>query len=357
MACNVAAKKWSEAAEGLLNEYKQSVYPPGPIPLDSTMWKRFYSVASGAVRHGNSEVAANLFAAAGEYERALVFLSISAKFSKMQEILQNVSKQLSPKEVTRLQSLVDELKKRAQLQPSSEMPSFEIDFDDLASWTFAAPGYLAPMVCVQGDTPQGMIKDGDLGQIDPLETQDIKGYVSGESRSTAGKNFIRRTITETMSSRSLVASIASKGSHSTIPEVLEVGGGSTDFFAVQTSSLDKTETPKSPDRGFGDIGFETQFSSDEEESVDTQDDDRTAAFGKKFKIQIKKKEETHTGTSSEALREAAKKLRLGGSTFNPSLGPAGFAAAMKGSGGVERTESMSSVSSSQSHVDARFSPT
>ena len=338
------------------------------------MWKRFYAVAMGAIRNGETEIGADLFAAAGEWEWALVFLSLTSKLPKISQVLKDAEEHISADELTRLRSLTAQLKKRslalAGAAADITTPS-ETAFEDLNSWSLAARGYLPPMFCIQGETPKGMIKDGDIGVIDPLATTDIKGYVSGESKQASSSAFIRRTVTNTISGKGGLS--RASVSHTNEPLVsLDVGGGTSQFESFTSS---KTGTPKTTPlappapapapaadssrnahHGFSDLGLDDDFSSEEEEDAAIGHDfSRSASgFGKKFKIQIKKKEESHSGTSSEALREAAKNLRLGGFNFGPSLGPSGFAAAMKGGAAVDVAESVSSVSSSQSHLEPKM---
>lgn len=336
-----------------MKEYKASVYHPHPIPKGSSMWARFYSVAAGAVRHGACEIGARLFATAGEWESALVFLSLSSGHTKMHEIVQSAGQCLDASETKALYALVEQLKKRA-LTNAGALPSTsqETTFDDPSFWSFAAPGYLAPMFCIQGESPNGMMKDGDLGRIDPLETTDIKGYVSGESKAvTTRSTFLRRSFTKsTFSGRSFLPA-SSKDSPAPIPEGTVADQG-FDFFAEMQPQPSTSTRDDRQQRGFDDFAaFGQELSSDEDDDTG-RGNDRGTGFGKKFRIQIKKKEESHGATSSEALREAAKNLKLGGYSFSPSLGPGGFAAAMKGNSSMDRTESMSS-SSSHSHLDSK----
>ncbi len=323
------------------------------------MWNRFYAVGLGAVRHGDHELASQLFAVGGEWERALVVLCIAGNMTKLQETLDTAKNQLDGAELQRLEALAEQLKKRAFLSGSIKENVGDGLFEDLSSWTFAAPGYVPPMYSVQGDTPNGMIKEGDIGGIDPLETTDIKGYVSGVSKQTKGSNFMRRTITKRISGRSLLPKPVTEAS-TTMPEVLEIGGqGSLDFLGSPKTGASHGGQKTGQMHGFSDIGFDEKFSSDDDDDEASSgyqfDQGGSAGFGKKFRIQIKKKEDSHSGTSAEALREAAKKLKLGGLSLGTSLGPSGFAAAMKGGGSMHRSESQSSFSSSPSQPDVKLS--
>jgi len=307
------------------------------------MWRRFYTVAQAAARHGETVTGAKLFALSGEWEWALVYLSLSSLNSKMTEVTNNAAVHLSKEGHARLTALAEQLKKQSTPSTVTLLSEEQTELSDLSSWTFASPGYLAPMYSVLGETPKGMVKDGDVGLIDPLDTKDIEGYISGASRKTAGANFMRRTITNTISSRSLSKKMTQEES---VPRT----SIEDDFFASPKPASSEGMSPSGTSRKFSDMEIDANFSSDEEGSISSDFDRGGGRFGKKFRIQIKNKEEAHGGTSSEALREAAKNLRLGGYTFSPSLGPGGFAAAMKGGDGkIHRTESVSSISSSQSH--------
>eukprot|EP00210_Caulerpa_lentillifera_P001166 g1122.t1 len=364
VACSVAAGEWKEAAASLRNEHEISIYYPGPIPRGSTLWKRFYSVALGALGSGSTEVAADLFSSAGEWEWALAILALSSNFSKSSEILQAAEKHLTGVAKQRIQSIGKQFtKSRNQTSISGPLLGERVqELGDLNSWSFAVSGFVTPMFTVQGESPQGMIKSGDIGPIAPLETKDIKGYVSGASKQSSHVTFMRRSMSSSFSGRSILSKASdtqqqpqpqSSGINFPIPEALEVGGEQQTPPPVQ---LDPGQTPSPSSKpGFSDLVYDEPFSSDEDDPSLSNELER-GGFGKKFKIQIKKKEESHNSTSADALREAAKNLRLGTFTMNSSLGPSGFANALKGPT-LARTDSVSSKSSSTSNLDQRFTGT
>jgi len=354
VACSVAAGEWKEAATSLRNEHENSIYFPGPIPRGSALWKRFYSVALGALGSGSTEVAAELFCLSGEWEWAL---AISTKPS---EILQKAQQHLTGTEKQRIQSLGTQISK-AKIQTSNPDPFANQkvqEFGDLDSWVFARSGFVPPMFTVQGETPQGMIKSGEIGSIDPLETQDIKGYVSGASKQSSHGTFMRRNMSMSTSGRSILSKVSGQpsGVSFAIPESLEVGEGGPSTLTVPQQETKANPVPSPTHKtGFSDLTYDEPFSSDEDDPSMSNELER-GGFGKKFKIQIKKKEESHGTTSADALREAAKNLRLGAFAMNPSLGPSGFANALKGPT-LTRTESVSSKSSSTSNLEQRFGGT
>ncbi|GMH40302.1 hypothetical protein BSKO_08206 [Bryopsis sp. KO-2023] len=359
VACSVAAGEWGAAEKGLLKEHQASVYYPSPSPKGSDLWKRLFSTALGAVSRGHWDVAVKLLEAAGEWEHALVVAGLAVNGDTIRMTTASAKQHVKPSRAAEIERLKEQLLKATQLSagaPPLTKPDESLLGDSPGTWTLATAGTVPAMETVLGETPSGLVKDGNIGKIAPLDRKDIKGYVFGASRMSRGPSMVSSMRFSTASMSELTgADRAESGVLEPIGDMLQVG----------TANESDDEGPGG--RGgnimhdFKDLIGDNDFSSSDDEGdsstkvgggmMDDNASDAGGGFGKRFKIQIKARDDAQATTSADALRNAAKNLRLGGLGFGPSLGPGGFAQALKGATGLARQDSLSSVSSSGTAFD------
>lgn len=224
--------------------------------------------------------------------------------------------------------------------------------DNPRTWSLAQEGSVPVMESIQGETPSGLIRVGDIGRILPLDRKDIQGYMFGAAKMARAGSVMSSMRFSSMSEISIAPTDSSL---EFAGDVLQVGGAndSDGDAGGQTGGIM---------HDFKDLIGDDGFSSSDEEATGgdgkglmlddgASDLSRGGVFGKKFKIEIKSREDANSGASADVLRDAAKKLRMGGLGLGPSLGPGGFAQALKGATGLTRQDSYSSVSSSGTALD------
>lgn len=302
------------------------------------------------------KLSCRLLEAAGEWEHALVVAGLADNGDAIRGTRENAESNLDAARLLELERFKKQLLE-ASRHSSGPAPLTKPDEsllgDNPRTWSLAPEGSVPEMETVQGETPSGLIRVGDIGRILPLDRKDIQGYMFGAAKMSRAGSVMSAMRFSSMSEISIAPT---DGSLEVGETTLQVGGArdSDGEAGGQTGGIM---------HDFKDLIGNDGFSSSEDEGPGGDDrkelgnDDnasdlsRGGVFGKKFKIEIKSREDANSGASADVLRDAAKKLRMGGLGLGPSLGPGGFAQALKGAAGLTRQDSYSSVSSTGTALD------
>lgn len=134
---------------------------------------------------------------AGEWEEALAIASLTHNQDEINKTITQIQSELplyKIKDKKRLgYKLSTSLLKCHDRPPLLNKTTDGLEKEDYSNWQFAMECSVPLMVTVAGDTPTGMLKDGDIGHINPLDTKDIKGFLSGKARTSMAHTTLMRT--------------------------------------------------------------------------------------------------------------------------------------------------------------------